>query len=523
MRHLTTGTEAVVAEPAFAALRDQRPTTIAAIESRRAPMEAMFATLTTAGIARADLVLAFDFTVQSENQLTRQMLSMRDQAYAYLDEVEGDTGSTPFTVTKVVDYDCAEAGAVVWRDVTGTFQSPLFLTQSPDLPGAAQLKVDANDVPVQNGFIAAPFTVSIPCSLLPADAPAAHAAVLGHGLFGTGASMTQLVPRLGAAIVPWTAVAAATDWRGLSASDVGFVVNEVVGMGESQLHNFAALPDRLRQGMLNTLVLARMMKRGIFNRDTATFRTPLGRPVFAGPETAMYYYGVSLGGIMGTWFAALTPDVEKFGLDVPAINFSCLLQRSTQFSVYDELLVGIGITDPMDALLGLGLLHELWVSGEPAGYARHITSDPLPGAGEPKKILMTPAWLDKQVSNQCTEIAARTLELSNLAPGSVQRGLQGIPDREGPLESAYVMYDTGAFDLFNPAHAPFIPPLANQIPSSVCDPHGARPSIPASIRQLARFLQPGGQVENFCDGDCDASEPEEISNGAAAPCDPLAP
>jgi hypothetical protein len=180
MRHLTTGTEAVVAEPAFAALRDQRRTTIAAIESRRAPMEAMFATLTTAGIARADLVLAFDFTVQSENQLTRQMLSMRDQAYAYLDGVEADTGSTPFSVTKVVDYDCAEAGAVVWRDVTGTFQSPLFLTQSPDLPGAAQLKVDANDVPVQNGFIDAPFTVSIPCSLLPADAPAAHAVVLGQ-------------------------------------------------------------------------------------------------------------------------------------------------------------------------------------------------------------------------------------------------------------------------------------------------------------------------------------------------------
>jgi hypothetical protein len=92
-----------------------------------------------------------------------------------------------------------------------------------------------------------------------------------------------------------------------------------------------------------------------------------------------------------------------------------------------------------------------------------------------------------------------------------------------PLDSAYVMYDTGAFDLFNPAHAPFIPPLSNQIPSTVCDPHGARPSIPAGIRQLASFLRPGGQVENFCDGDCDASEPEEISGGASAPCDPLAP
>jgi hypothetical protein len=262
------------------------------------------------------------------------------------------------------------------------------------------------------------------------------------------------------------------------------------------------------------------MKRGLLNRDAA-FQLPGGAGVFPPPETEMYYYGISLGGIMGTWFSALTPDVARFGVDVPAINFSCLLQRSTQFAQFDGLLDGIGINDPLDKLLGTQLLHELWVSGEPAGYARHITSDPLAGSGEAKHILMTPAWLDKQVSNQCTEIAARTLGLSNLAPGSLQRGLQGIPDAAGPLASAYVMYDTGAFDIFNPAHEPFIPPLANVIPSGVCDPHGARPQIPAGIHQLFAFLQPDGQVSNFCNGDCDAGDPTEIAGGAAEPCDPL--
>ncbi|MFN8642352.1 MAG: hypothetical protein U0802_12115 [Candidatus Binatia bacterium] len=515
------GSGDVVAEPAFAALRDERPTSIAAIENRRAAMEAVFDALTVNGIDRAGLVLAFDFVVQSEDQLTRQMLSMRDQAFAYLATVEADAESVPFTITKVEDHDCSAPGAVTWRDVKGTFRSPLFLTQSPDQKGAAELAVDGDDLPVQNGFMNAVFSVAIPCSLLPAEAPEAHPIVLGHGLFGTGESMTRGVPGAAGRVVPWTYVAGATDWRGLSAPDAGFVASEVVGIGESQLNHFAALPDRLRQGMLNTLVLARMMKRGIFNRDRETFATPLGRPVFAGPDVEMYYYGISLGGIMGTWFSALTPDVERFGVDVPAINFSCLLQRSTQFSAYDQLLAGIGITDPMDAILGLGLLHELWVGGEPAGYARHITGDLLPGSGDPKRILMTPAWLDKQVSNQCTEIAARTLQLPNLAPGSLQRGLQGIPDLDGPLDSAYVMYDSGAFDIFNPAHEPFIPPLANRIPSPVCDPHGARPAIPAGIRQLANFLRPGGQIENFCDGDCDAGIPDEIAGGASTPCDPL--
>jgi hypothetical protein len=522
LRNLRTADgSAVVAEPAFAALRDQTATAIPAIESRRAAMDAnVFAVLAAHGVARSELVLAFDFVVQSENQLTRQMLSMRDQAYAWLNGVEATPEDVPFTVTKVDEHDCNAAGAVVWRDVTGTFRSPLFLTADPDLPGAPQLSVDADDVPLQNGFVDAVLTVSIPCSVLRADGPVSRPIVLGHGIFGTGASMTRGIPPSAGKVIDWTYIAGATDWRGLSQTDAGFVVNNIIGIGQSQLHNFPALPDRLSQGMLNTLVLAKMMKRGLLNRDAA-FRTPANAGVFPGPDTEMYYYGISLGGIMGTWFSALTPDVERFAVDVPAINFSCLLQRSTQFSSFDSLLDGIGISDPLDKILGIGLLHESWVSAEPAGFARHITSDPLPGSGNAKRILMTPAWLDKQVSNQCTEIAARTLQLSNLAPGSVQRGLQGIPDQAGPLDSAYIQYDTGAFDLFNPAHQPFIPPLANVIPSNVCDPHGARPRIPAGIRSLGAFLQPGGQVQNFCNGDCDAGEPDEIADGAATPCDPL--
>ena len=148
-----------------------------------------------------------------------------------------------------------------------------------------------------------------------------------------------------------------------------------------------------------------------------------------------------------------------------------------------------------------------------------ITSDPLPGSGGPSRILMTPAWLDKQVSNQCSEVMARTLGIPNLSDGSLVSGLQQIPDAAGPQDSAMVMYDSGSFDLFDPAHAPFIPPLANLIPSSACDPHGARPRIPAGVEQLVTFLKPGGQVVNFCNGICDAGDPTETRDGDP-PCDP---
>jgi hypothetical protein len=286
------------------------------------------------------------------------------------------------------------------------------------------------------------------------------------------------------------------------------------------LDNVPALPDRLRQGQLNTLVLARMMKSAAFNLDPA-FRTASGVGAFAGPQAEEFYFGASLGGIMGLMFTALSPDVVNANVDVPAINFSLLLQRSTNFSEFETILALTGLADPMQRALAYGIIHELWVRGEPAGYATHVTSHPLPGTNS-KNILMTMAWLDPQVSNVGTEIAARTLGLSNLV-GSLRTNLVGIPDEQGPLSSALVIYDTGSFNLNNLAHAAFIPPLANLAPTpNCCDPHPIRGYIPASLDQLQAFLRPGGTIANFCNGLCDAGQPNEIPFGNAKPCDPLA-
>jgi hypothetical protein len=134
---------------------------------------------------------------------------------------------------------------------------------------------------------------------------------------------------------------------------------------------------------------------------------------------------------------------------------------------------------------------------------------------------MTTAWLDKQVSNQAQEIMARSLGIPSLV-GSLQAQLQEIPDEDaGPdgLDSALVMYEVVPLDVFDPADDPLIPPLANLIPSTQCDPHGfPRLSIPASVQQLAAFLRPGGEIFNFCDGVCDATTPEEQSTAIPSDC-----
>ena len=566
----------VTAEAPFAALRDDRPTTIAGIESRRAAFADIFSRLADAGVDRNDLVLAFDFVVQSDEGLTSAMLSMRDQALAWVDTAV--QGTEPlFTVDNVMEFDCTRPGTFEWRRVQGTYRVPLFLTLDPvaNTDGLGFLNVDAAGVPQTNGFTNPDYTIAIPCAVLTAplgdcngdrqvmidelmrgvsiaidESPlsmcppfdgdgngrvtvdeilkaifsALHgagapkpAAVLGHGLFMTGRDFVPLVSlALGPLLQlqgldPVELIGGGTDWRGLSGQDVHFIGNALL-----DLNQIAALPDRLRQGQLNALILGHLMKLGAFNRDPA-FQTPSGVGVFAGPQAELYYYGISLGGIMGLMHAALSTDMHRLALDEGSINFSLLLQRSTQASPFELVYKATGLTDPMHVALMLGISHELWVRGESAGYATHITSNPLPGTPV-KNVLMTAAWLDQQVTNQGSEITARTLGLSNLVPGSLVSGLAEIPDHSGPLSSAYVMYDTATFELSQPG--PWIPPLANLIPeSNPCDPHGdRRPTIPASLQQVSHFFRPDGVIDNFCHDTCDAGDTFETPLGGR--CDP---
>jgi len=519
----------IQAEPAFAALRDNRVTDIPPILKRRAEfVPHVLDRLAQLGVNVSELQLAFDFHVQSESQQTRQIVAMRDQAYAWISGQLAIPGTQLFTVSTTQTNDCSSPTVHIWRRIAGTFRSPLFLTAVPNDTGAPQHSVDVNDIPVQNGTMDAAFTISVPCSVLDPNGPELHPLVLGHGLFGRGTDMIDGVPpQITNALADpnsgvtgtWRYIAGATDWRGLSNQDLFWVALNVIGLGGgNQLNNFPAFPDRLRQGMLNTLVLARLMKLGHFNVHPS-FQTPDARPVFPGPSSEAYYYGISLGGIMGTYMAGLTPDIDKFHVDVPAIDFNLLLQRSTQFSTFEALLTNIGLTDPMKTLVGLALQHELWVSAEPASVASHVTGlvdPPLAGVG-PKKVLMSVAWLDKQVSNQAAELEARTLGIGNLE-GSLLTGFQGIPDVTGAQTSAMQVWSTGSFDLWNPAHQQYIPPLANQIPSDVCDPHTARPSIRASVQQMLDFLQPGGVITNKCAGICDAGIPfEQPAAGVCVP------
>jgi len=524
VRNLVSPTGAPVeAEPVFAAIRDRRPSDIPAVRKARRRLEPVLRWLEREGVDREELVLAFDFVVASDHNLTHEMLSMRDQAFDWLEE-QVEAGVQTFTVDEVrpINETCDPAGSPIWRDVRGTFQVPLFLTSDPfgstaTVPGFLQRSERGK--PVWHTLTAAPYGIAIPCSALAAPRPGL---MVGHGLFGNGpGTVSGLSQEEDLGVFDF--VAAGTNWSGLSSPDVANLLESFIIRVIADIDQFGALPDRLRQGQLNTLVLARMLTHGVFHVDPV-FRAPDGHGV-VDVDGPAYYFGASLGGIMGTMFAALTPDVEKLNVDVPGMNFSLLLQRAKPFKQF-EAFVSFVNGDPTEQVIGYGLNHELWVRGEPAGYANHVTGKPLrplPGS-IPKQMLVTVAWLDQQVSNLGSQVLGRTLRIGTLE-GSLMRGLPGMQDTTGPQESAYVVYDTGSYDVDNQMHRRFIPPLGNRPPlfdDNRCDPHGLRGFIPASISQLLGFFTPDGEIENFCaDGTCDASEPNEIPFGATEPCDPL--
>ncbi len=523
VRRLVDGQgNAIEPEPVFRAIRDGAPSDLPAVEARRQQLEPVLRRLDEVGVPRGDLQLAFDFQVQSDASLTRELVSMRDQAFAWLD-AQRAAGLQTFQVDDVDERNpgCTDPAEPVWRFVEGTFQAPLFLGGDPFVENTEvrNLVRGPDGLPVWSTTTDAPFGIGIPCDVF--DAAGGFSPlppiVIGHGLFGEGPGTADGVA--GSALAPGL-IPGGTNWVGMSGPDTrpslpqSFIFKVTVNPDLVQ-----ALPDRLRQGQVHALLLARMMREGDFNRDPA-FQGPGGTGALL-ENDEIYYWGASLGGIMGHLFAALTPDVERLVLDVPAINFSLLLQRATPFLQFEQAL-DLVIPDRMNQAIGIGLSHELWARGDPAGYATHITRDPLPGSIA-KKILLHVALHDQQVSNLGSQLAGATLGLP-VHESSAMQDLAGMPSSKGPQDSAYMVIDTAAFDLDDPAHLPFVPPLFNdQAVGNRCDPHNRLRVTPAALDQISLFLRPGGRIETTCtdNGVCDASSRQEFPFGVEARCDPL--
>jgi hypothetical protein len=452
----------------FEILRDQLETPVETINARRPAMEDMFTVLGNAGVAREDLIIAWDFTVASTEALTSRALAIRDLGLA-----ANGPGAPPFEVTSIEE----DVDSNILRRVRGTFTVPLFM-QSATPP--TKMNLDANGVPVQNGTATAPFIVNIPRSAV-ADGVAhpVRPVVYGHGLFGDGTEVNA--GHLRAFSNRVNIMFAGTDWIGMSEEDLMWVQRMI-----RNLSDFSIIPDRLQQAMLNFVLLGRLLIAEDGFVTHPAFQLD-GAPLI--DRTELFYYGLSQGGIQGGTYLALSPDTKRGVLGVGASNYSILLQRSIDFVPFQFILNGF-YNDQVERSLLYPLLQMIWDRAEPNGYLSHLVADPLPGSPA-KKVLLQPGVYDSQVSIIGGEIEARSLGIPAMAPSAFP-AFQ-IPEMEPPFDgSAYVPYDVDGV----------APPLTNLPPAADNGVHEAVRRLTAAQDQIDAFLRPDGRVENFCEGAC---------------------
>src|SRR5690606_13459336 len=141
----------------FVALRDGETHAHPSIAHRRARYEDLFEALEAAGVPRASLQLAWDFTTASEASHTEPLRDL----IAREREALGETGYPSYVVSNVVDYVEDVLNPYIARRITGSFVAPRYLD---DGGVTARLRRDAQGLPVQDGDVSVPFIVLIPHS-----------------------------------------------------------------------------------------------------------------------------------------------------------------------------------------------------------------------------------------------------------------------------------------------------------------------------------------------------------------------
>lgn len=372
----------VAVEPSdtFVALRDDIDSSEVSVERRRELYDDIFSRLEDSGVVRGDLQLAWDFSVASRESATDRLLHMRDAALIAIG------AGAAYTFTEIDTEPEDEHLAV---RIEGTVSVPLFLDNGG--PGGVLVLGD-DGLPEQNGTYDYPFVLLVPNACVGVTCPIVQ---YGHGLFGDRYSVDTV--GYAEAADTFGAVVLSMDWIGMSGDDIP----EIAGAAAAgDIDQFATIPDRSQQGMVNLAVALRALM-GPMAEDPALIFD--GVP--AVDPTTRYYLGGSQGGIYGATYMAITPDIERGVLVVPGAAYSLMLPRSVYWASYATPFVVNRFEDPRVVQLVLGYVQMLWDRAEPSGYASAITTDPFPNTPAHLVMLMEGVG-DHQVPNLFTELLA---------------------------------------------------------------------------------------------------------------------
>ena len=459
------------APPGFAALRDETASTRLGVHARRARFDAeVFAPLVAHGVERAQLQLAWDFTTGTYENATGLLVEMRDA----LLEAVGPEGPE-YTVDDVETLDGHPHIAVRARL---TVHIPSFLLE-PTALSLRRIRRDDAGHPVIEGFEDWPMTVQIPHSVLDSEEPGG-VLQYGHGFLGS----------LGQGDGSWLRLMAfnhrfliiATDMQGMSDVDTAYWGANLI----ADPAIFPAVTEKALQGILNQVVMQRMMK-GRFLAEANPLLTRDGAPLYDPDD--VWYYGNSQGGTIGSVVMAVTPEVTRGVLGVPGCCYPILVHRSTVFINFVALLEQ-AMPDPTDLGIMLGLIGGTGMRYiDPINYAPAIVHEPFPNTPA-HEVLLHVAKEDAQVHNEVSYILGRGIDVPLVTPAL--RPVWGFEEVPAPhAGSGMVEFDFSVPD--NPD--PLLPPLDEH------DTHGSLRKQPEGQDQMMQFLKTG-VIEDTCAGPC---------------------
>jgi hypothetical protein len=310
--------------------------------------------------------------------------------------------------------------------------------------------------------------------------------VIGHGIFGNGrdfltgqgdgTAIQALCQQSGA-------VAIATDWIGLSTSDVSKIATEVT----ANLDRVPVVTDKLQQALINALTMTKLA-RGALALD------PMVKPG-AGPllDDRVFYWGASLGGIEGSSFISISPDIARAVFGVPGSAWGTMLSRSIVFTPI-KMFIEPHYPDPLDIQTLLTLFQSRFDHADPANITTLMFKHPLADAPKDRRVILQESIGDSQVPNISTEILARAMGVAQLEPALHEAsGLEKVTSPT--MRSVLAQYRMAGFDM--PA-----PPTTNTAPSSDNNVHHDMNFLPTADAQILELFFFGDVVQT-CSGTCD--------------------
>lgn len=452
----------------FAALVAGRPTDHARLEALRPGYADIFDRLAAAGVARDQLLLAWDFVTAPDDELRADLLAARDAAAAY----QGAGGINLALHDVAVELDPRP----------GVARRVRFDFDAPSVRDAGGLLRDGAGRPEVRGTTRARAVAIVPACATPA-APA-PITVFGHGFFGgieeTGGAYLQAFAARTCRIV------IGADWRGMSREDSADVI---LALGD--LDRGAAFGERIVQGMVDVLALAALAKTQVASQILVDGD---GASV-ADTAADLTFYGISQGHILGSTLFAIDPVMTRAVLHVGAANWSLLFERSTNWAVLGLPFKGAYPDPLLQTLLQQVLQMGLDVI-DPVHWAPLAAG---PGTARKQYLLYTSLG-DAQVTPLAAYMQARTMGIP-LAGPSVEMPW-GLPLPTGVPGSALVIVDE------DPAPRP---PATNQLNDQGNVAHDNPRRRERLIDQMGEFLTSGDLID-ACGGPCDC---------AAGACGPL--